>query len=82
MSIPRRGMSWVEIQNMISNIYLLRQWKETKSISGQSKIKVTVMIVLTIGVSLVILTGRLGLQRMLIAIIVGLLLTIWRIKEL
>jgi len=59
----------------------LRQWEETKSISRQSKIKATVMIVLTFGVSLLILSGRMGLQWMLIAIAAVLLLVIWRIKE-
>ncbi len=59
----------------------LRQWEETKSISRQSKIKATVMIVLTFGVSLLILSGRMGLQWMLIALAAVLLLIIWRIKE-
>lgn len=59
----------------------LRQWEETKSISRQSKIKATVMIVLTFGVSLLILSGRMGLQWMLIAIAAVLLLIIWKIKE-
>ena len=61
--------------------YELRQWEETKSISKQSKIKATFMIVLTFGVSLLILIGRTGLQWMLITIAVILLLIIWRIKE-
>jgi len=59
----------------------LRQWEETQSISKQSKIKATAMIVLTFGISLLVLIGRTGLQWMLVVIAVVLLLIIWRIKE-
>jgi uncharacterized membrane protein YbaN (DUF454 family) len=59
----------------------LRQWEETKSISRQSKNKATVVIVLTFGVSIAVLHGRMGLQLMLVAIALILLSIIWSIKE-
>ncbi len=59
----------------------LKRWEENKTMSRASKKKATLIIVISFGVSLVILHGRSGLQLMLIAIAAILLLIIWRIKE-
>ncbi len=59
----------------------LKQWEETKSISRRSKLKATVIIVLTFALSIAVLHQRLGLQIMLVSIALVLLTIIWNIKE-
>jgi len=71
-------------QMLLNNKYVgadLKRWEQDKSMSRNSKIKAIWVIVLTFGVSIGILYGRIELQLMLVAIVVVLLLVIWRIKE-
>jgi hypothetical protein len=69
---------------LLDNKYVgadLRRWQESKSMSRSSKVKAIWVIVLTFGVSIGVLHGRMGLQLMLVVIAVVLLLVIWKIKE-
>jgi|GEM_PF-38919 len=59
----------------------LRQWEATKTISRGSKKKAVLIIVLSFGVSIVILHHRIGLQLMLVGIALTLLTIIWTLKE-
>ncbi len=59
----------------------LRQWEAEKTISRQTKYKVTLLIVFGFSISITILYERFGLQLMLVAIALILLFFIWRIKE-
>ena len=59
----------------------LKQWEQSKTMSRQSKLKATIIIVLSFGVSIAILYQRAGLQIMLIILALILLATIWHIKE-
>jgi len=69
---------------LLNNKYFgedLRRWEQTKSISRQSKKKATLVIIVSFGLSIAILHGRLGLQTMLLVLASVLLLIIWRLKE-
>jgi len=59
----------------------LRQWQETKTISRKSKHKATIAIIISFGISIAILSHRIGLQLMLVAIALTLLTIIWKLKE-
>ena len=59
----------------------LKQWEQNKTMSRSSKKKATVVILISFGLSIAILHGRIGLQLMLVSIAAILLLIIWRIKE-
>lgn len=69
---------------LLNNKYFgedLRRWEQTKSISRQSKKKATLVIIISFGLSIAVLHGRLGLQTMLLVLASVLLLIIWRLKE-
>lgn len=71
-------------QMLLNNKYVgadLRRWEENKSMARTSKVKASWIIVITFGVSIGILHGRMGLQSMLLVIAAVLLLVIWKIKE-
>ena len=59
----------------------LRQWEESKTISRESKLKATVVIVLSFALSIAILYQRVGLQLMLVGLATILLLIVWNINE-
>ena len=69
---------------LLNNKYFgedLRLWEQNKTMSRVSKKKATIIIVISFGLSITILHGRMGLQFMLVSIATVLLLVIWRIKE-
>ena len=69
---------------LLNNRYFgedLRRWEETRTISHQSKRKATIITIITFGVSIAILYQRTGLQIMLVALAMILLVVIWRLKE-
>lgn len=69
---------------LLNNKYFgddLKRWEQSKTMSRSSKKKATGVIIISFGLSLAILHGRVGLQLMLITIAVILLIIIWRIKE-
>jgi len=69
---------------LLNNKYVgedLKRWQQSKTMSRTSKKKATTIILLSFGLSLAILHGRVGLQLMLITIAIVLLVIIWRIKE-
>ncbi len=59
----------------------LRQWEQNHTIRPSVKKKVYLLIILTFGISIVVLWGRLGLQLMLVGFCMTLLWFISRIKE-
>lgn len=59
----------------------LLRWEKHKAISRPAKKKATAAIIITFGLSIAILNGRLGLQVMLITLALVLLTIIWSIKE-
>jgi len=69
---------------LLNNKYVgedLKRWEQSRTISRSSKKKATAVILISFGLSIAILHSRVGLQLMLIAIAMILLLIIWRIKE-
>ena len=69
---------------LLNNKYFgedLRRWEQTKSISRQSKKKATLVIIVSFGLSIAVLYGRVGLQTMLLVLASVLLLIIWHLKE-
>ena len=59
----------------------LKRWEETRTMSRESKRKATIVIVTTFAISIAVLYSRIGLQLMLVAIAMILLIIIWKIKE-
>jgi len=69
---------------LLNNKYVgedLKRWEQSKAMSRPSKKKATLVILISFGLSIAILHSRVGLQLMLMAIAMILLLIIWRIKE-
>lgn len=59
----------------------LRQWENNKTIRRGIKRKVMLMIVISFGVSIAILSGRMGLQLMLVCFCIVSLFIVSRLKE-
>ncbi len=59
----------------------LKQWEESKSLSRQSKIKATVLIIITFAISIALFADKFMIQMVLVGIALVLLIFIWRIKE-
>lgn len=59
----------------------LALWESTKTIRRQIKHKVMILIIVTFGVSITILAGKLGLQLMLVCLCLILLFFVFRLKE-
>ena len=59
----------------------LAQWEKNKTIRRQVKKKAMLLIILTFGISIFVLSGRIGLQLMLISFCLILLTFVWRLKE-
>jgi uncharacterized membrane protein YbaN (DUF454 family) len=59
----------------------LRQWEKDKSISRATKYRASLLILLTFGISIAILHERLLLQGFLLALMLALLVYLWRLKE-
>jgi uncharacterized membrane protein YbaN (DUF454 family) len=69
---------------LLNNKYFgqdLQRWEQSKTMSRSSKKKATLIILISFGLSIAVLHGRIGLQLMLIAIATILLFIIWHIKE-
>ena len=60
----------------------LAQWEQSKTIRRKIKHKVMVLIIATFGISIWVLSGRIGLQLMLVCFCLILLSFVWRLKEL
>jgi len=59
----------------------LAQWEQTKTLRRNIKHKVMLLIIATFGISIFVLSGRTGLQLMLVSFCLILLFFVWRIKE-
>lgn len=59
----------------------LAQWEQTKTIRRKIKHKVMLLIIATFGISIFILSGRTGLQLMLVVLCLMVIFFVWRIKE-
>ncbi|MDO7597540.1 MAG: YbaN family protein [Pseudomonadota bacterium] len=59
----------------------LAQWERTKTIRRNIKYKVMLLIIATFGISIFVLSGRTGLQLMLVVFCLMVLFFVWRIKE-
>jgi uncharacterized membrane protein YbaN (DUF454 family) len=59
----------------------LAQWEQTKTIRRKIKYKVMLLIIATFGISIFVLSGRAGLQLMLVVFCLMVLFFVWRIKE-
>jgi len=59
----------------------LEQWEKTKTIRRKIKQKVMLLIIATFSISIFVLSGRLGLQLMLVCFCLILLGFVWRLKE-
>jgi uncharacterized membrane protein YbaN (DUF454 family) len=59
----------------------LAQWEQTKTIRRKIKYKVMLLIIATFGISIFVLSGRAGLQFMLVVFCLMVLFFVWRIKE-
>jgi len=59
----------------------LKEWEENRTISKESKRKATVVIIISFGLSILVLQNRIGLQIMLFSLALILLLIIWKLKE-
>jgi len=59
----------------------LEQWEKTKTIRRKIKQKVMLLIIATFSISIFVLSGRLGLQLMLVCFCLILLTFVWRLKE-
>lgn len=59
----------------------LAQWEQTKTIRRQIKHKVMLLIIATFSISIFVLSGRTGLQLMLVGFCLMVLFFVWRIKE-
>ena len=59
----------------------LSQWERTKTIRRKIKYKAMLLIVATFSISIFVLSGRIGLQLMLVCFCLILLWFIWRLKE-
>lgn len=59
----------------------LAQWQKSKTIRRQVKHKVILLIIATFAISIAVLSGRMGLQIMLVCFCLILLGFVWRLKE-
>jgi len=59
----------------------LRQWEKDRSISRSTKLRAMLLVVLTFAISITILSARPLLQLMLLGLMSGLLLLLWRLRE-
>jgi len=59
----------------------LRQWEQSHTIRRRVKYKATALIIATFSISIWILSGRTGIQLMLICLCLILLVFVWRLKE-
>lgn len=59
----------------------LAQWERSHTIRHQIKRKAMILIIATFAISIIILSGRLGLQVMLVCLCLILLTFVWRLKE-
>jgi uncharacterized membrane protein YbaN (DUF454 family) len=60
---------------------ILIQWEENNSVSRKTKIRATLLLIVSFSLSIVLVSPRVGLQLMLVVIAVTLLVFIWRLKE-
>jgi len=59
----------------------LALWESSKTIRRKIKHKVMILIIATFSISIFVLSGRLGLQLMLVCFCIILLTFVWRLKE-
>lgn len=59
----------------------LAQWENNHTVRKKVKFKAMGLIIATFGISILILTGRIGLQLMLVSFCLILLWFVWRLKE-
>jgi uncharacterized membrane protein YbaN (DUF454 family) len=59
----------------------LQQWEKDRSISRSAKLRAMLLVVLTFAISITILSARPWLQLMLLGLMSGLLLLLWRLRE-
>jgi len=59
----------------------LSQWEKTKAIRRTIKYRVIILIIATFSLSIFVLSGRLGLQLMLVGFCLILLGFVWKLKE-
>jgi len=59
----------------------LALWESTKTIRHKIKVKVMMLIIVTFSISIFVLSGRIGLQLMLLSFCIILLTFVWRLKE-
>lgn len=59
----------------------LAQWEKDKTIQRHVKYKASILIIVTFSISILILSGRSGLQIMLVCLALLCLILVWRIKE-
>ncbi len=59
----------------------LAQWEQTHTVRKKVKKKAALLIILTFGISIAILAGRIQLQIMLVCLCLILLGFVWRLKE-
>ena len=59
----------------------LAQWENSHTVRKKVKFKAMGLIIATFGISILILSGRTGLQLMLVCICLILLWFVWRLKE-
>jgi len=59
----------------------LKNWEESRTITRKAKIKAILVIILTFGISIFVLSGRIHLQIFLLILASCLLVFMWRLKE-
>lgn len=59
----------------------LAQWEHTHTVRKKVKFKAMGLIIATFGISILVLSGRTGLQLMLVCFCLILLWFVWRLKE-
>ncbi len=59
----------------------LRRWEQERTVTRAIKHKATLAIVVTFMISILVLTGRIYLQILLLALATVLLMYLWRLKE-
>jgi len=60
---------------------ILQEWEKNKTVSRQVKLRAMVLVIASFGISILILSGRIGLQLMLFAIGFSALWLIYRLNE-
>ena len=60
---------------------ILRQWHESRTVSRSLKSRASFIIIVSFSLSVFLLQGSLGLQLMLVALAMILLIFLWRLNE-